>query len=437
MRVNRLVQWNKESLDFLKSAPDNSIDLRVMACHACASQTGEAFEEFVNSVNSENIRRKIRKVIILDSSYLYRHCVPGFYQYADPNIRTMWLLNNLYSIEKLEADVVMESWVEQVNSEEFKRAYKQIMIDFSGDENGNGIIPKFREIIISHSGKASSKGKGSLEGCINFTIEECAHACVYLKNEIIAYPLDFGPSIAFVNKHYKLNIRHLRYKISNHAETYKYSIPDPDKINQKVISFLTEAASNVNFFVSDKTGNFIYKNLAFAKIAGNIRAPDLDPNAWEISKKVMQERKQIIVEEGNLGVRYLSVKSPLIVDGEVEGVIGVAIDLTDSKKAEELESQNKIQKMRIEEQEKFKIISEQVAHDICSPLVVLSMLSKHCKNLSEKEHIALRNSITTIESIAKNLLDGYKRENNVLTEESYVLFPFSISEILGDKKHQF
>ncbi|MDR1523447.1 MAG: hypothetical protein LBS29_05830 [Endomicrobium sp.] len=54
----------------------------------CASQTGEGFEELINTINSESIKRKEKKGVITDTSYLYRHTIPYFSKYSDPNIPT-------------------------------------------------------------------------------------------------------------------------------------------------------------------------------------------------------------------------------------------------------------------------------------------------------------------------------------------------------------
>jgi hypothetical protein len=54
---------------------------------SCASQTGEGFEELINAINSEEIKRKVKKVVITDTSYLYRHDIPEFSKYSDPNFQ--------------------------------------------------------------------------------------------------------------------------------------------------------------------------------------------------------------------------------------------------------------------------------------------------------------------------------------------------------------
>ncbi|GHT96183.1 hypothetical protein FACS1894122_14320 [Alphaproteobacteria bacterium] len=54
MSTSRCVRWSKEALDFFESADDNSVFLEVVVSYSCASQTGEGFEELVNSINSDD-----------------------------------------------------------------------------------------------------------------------------------------------------------------------------------------------------------------------------------------------------------------------------------------------------------------------------------------------------------------------------------------------
>jgi hypothetical protein len=93
MSTERLVKWSKESQEFFEKAKNNSIILDLVISFGCASQTGEGFEELVNTINSENIKRKVKKVIITDTSYLYRHGIQNFQKYSDISIPAIWFLN--------------------------------------------------------------------------------------------------------------------------------------------------------------------------------------------------------------------------------------------------------------------------------------------------------------------------------------------------------
>jgi hypothetical protein len=67
-----------------------SIILDVFISYSCASQSGEGFEELVNSLNSKELNRKIKKVNIIDTSYLHRHMIPNFSMYSNPKVPTEW-----------------------------------------------------------------------------------------------------------------------------------------------------------------------------------------------------------------------------------------------------------------------------------------------------------------------------------------------------------
>ncbi|GHT96186.1 hypothetical protein FACS1894122_14330 [Alphaproteobacteria bacterium] len=305
---------------------------------------------------------------------------------------------NMVNVDKLTVDCTMKSWADGLRDARFQQWIKQIRIDFAGNEGGDGILYPFRRSVMATANEAVSKGNGTLKQCIDFILEECAYTCAFFKNVVMVYPTKLSLPIAFVIEHYKTNIRHLSYNMSNNAQRHKNRILDRNKINNEIIEFITTIASTVNFFVISKNGEFIYKNESLGKIVSELNAMSLNPETWENSLKAINLSRQVVVEEHDKGKVFLSVKSPLIIDDEIEGVIGLAVEITDRKKAQQLEIQSKLQEER-------KIIYDQIAHDIRSPLAALSMLARNCKGLSEKEHIALRNIATSIENITSDLLN--------------------------------
>ncbi|MDR1418334.1 MAG: hypothetical protein LBI80_04170 [Endomicrobium sp.] len=126
MSTERLIKWSKESQDFFAKAEDNSIVLDLVISLGCASQTGEGFEELVNTINSEEIKRKVKKVNIIDTSYLYRHTIPEFTKYSDITIPTEWYLKNSKAIEKLTVPVKLKLWARDINTEKFKNGIKRL-----------------------------------------------------------------------------------------------------------------------------------------------------------------------------------------------------------------------------------------------------------------------------------------------------------------------
>ena len=437
MSTTRCVKWSKEARDFFSSASDNSVVLDIVISHECRSQTGEGFEELVNSINSEEIKKKVKSVNILDTSYLCRHVIPTFAKYSNPEMPTEWSLTNKHSIEKLEIDnVIIRSWTKEINTSAFKDWFKQIMLDYAGDENGKGIVQEFRDLVIADSAVAAYKNNTPLENCIDFMLEECAHVCSnFYSTTNLVYPMKVSRSVEELASRYHIDINHLRYRTSTQTQNSPDHVTvNSEGIDREVALFMKEKVSNVNFFVMDRYGNHIYKNYAYDSIVGDINFGRLDPNSWKNSVEVMKTRRQAILEEEYQGANYLSVKAPLIINDKVEGVIGLAVDITDRKRMEQLEVQDKVQK-------EINLLSEQVAHDLQTPLAILSMFSYSCKELSEKSHIILRNAITSIRSIASHLLhekNGNETEEKLADPiEQYISVPYSLEDIISGKQYQY
>jgi PAS domain S-box-containing protein len=157
-----------------------------------------------------------------------------------------------------------------------------------------------------------------------------------------------------------------------------------------------------------------------------------------INKLVMEKEEVYSGEEASMynGFRtYLSYKTPLINNAEKNiGLLGISVDITDRKRAEELE-------LKIKLQEKTKTLAE-VAHDIRSPLASLSMLTEYFPNVSEKERVLLRNIAAKIEGIANRLLEKYQENNNANfitdeTSEQYIGVHLGLWDILSNKKYQY
>jgi signal transduction histidine kinase len=174
-------------------------------------------------------------------------------------------------------------------------------------------------------------------------------------------------------------------------------------------------------------------------MVGDTNFGRIDPQSWKTSIDVMNTRKQVIVEEEYEGRSYLSVKAPLIINDKVEGVIGLAIDMTNQKKAEELEIQNKLQAIKIINQKNFSAFISRIAHDIISPLVSLRSVVNSCKDLPEKQHSILRNAISGINSIADTLLEKYKEDqkNEYSERGQLILVHLALLEAVNQKIYQY
>jgi hypothetical protein len=278
MAPDRLVKWSKEAQEFFEKAQDNSIVVDLVISYGCASQTGEGFEDLINSINREDIKKKVKKVNITDTAYLYRHCTSDCLRYVDKNVSTLWYINNKSFINNLKVEVNLKSWVDGISTDTFKHWHKQILLDYNGDGKGNGIDRKFRELIISDASVASYKGDILFQQCVDFILEECAYICANLKNSVIIYPMPFYASINYIVTKYKLNLLHLFYTVSRYAKRKSNNIQGL-KMERDVFPFLVKTL-NANFFIIDRNGSYIYKNNELSNIVGDIPANIVAPEAW-------------------------------------------------------------------------------------------------------------------------------------------------------------
>ena len=182
-----------------------------------------------------------------------------------------------------------------------------------------------------------------------------------------------------------------------------------------------------NVYWSDKYGVYFGCNQNVADIFG-LQSPteiigktifDLLPNHPELAKKVSEEDKRIIdnnqerlyeetaVDSKGQDAIYLTRKSPLKKNGKIIGIIGISIDITYQKKAEQLEFYNK-------ELKKYTSI---IAHDICSPLYCVSSLTdliyKDEAVPAKYRDIALKikNTVNDVTNLATDLLNIAKIES--------------------------
>jgi PAS domain S-box-containing protein len=130
--------------------------------------------------------------------------------------------------------------------------------------------------------------------------------------------------------------------------------------------------------------------------------------------------------------RFLtSIKAPLHDDvGNVIGIIGTSIDITDRKEAERLKQE------KLEEQEKFTKTVLQVVHDIRSPLMVIDILAGEASHFPEEERIMLRNSVQRINDIASNLMNSYKSRGAEKEAQQLPLFVF-LNRLFSEKQLQY
>lgn len=169
----------------------------------------------------------------------------------------------------------------------------------------------------------------------------------------------------------------------------------------------------------------------------------------ETELKVISGKKIFQLEEISTFINerkervFLSTKSPLLNDkGNIIGVVGSSIDITDSKKAQALEIETAAQKAKLEEQQKFEEVVKKVAHDICSPLATLQMyLQVVQEELSDKTRLALASSVDSIRSTADGILSRYKRDSgknlDIVNAPQKIVLSLILSQIESEKKYEY
>ena len=176
---------------------------------------------------------------------------------------------------------------------------------------------------------------------------------------------------------------------------------------------------------------------------------EMAENAVKHNNLVMQTGRIISKEEltKNLATgetKYFTVfKGPLYDNnGKSIGVLCTAADITVEKNAELLKLEAERQRVKLEEQEQFKKVVDQVVHDIRSPLASLLMIIKsYEKDIPEQIRIPLRDASINIADIANNLLSRYEKDDTKILEieeePQPVMIALVLSQILSDKKYQY
>ncbi len=423
----RKIKWQHGAADFWKQVPDNSVELQFVVSYGSVSQTEKGFEDLVNTLNEPEIKSKIKKLIITDASYLYRHCIPEFATYSNSDSHTIWYMNNEAAIKNLQVNTEFASWADNIKTPKFQEWFNKIKLDFDGGGNDSRIVKSFRDAIVSNAAVAAYKGEYAFDNCVDFLLEECAYTCAFLQDSTLLYPTEFLPCMANAIERYNTNITLLTYKTSKHAQKHtKYRDSKFNILDKEIALFMKDKVSNVNFFVIDKEGRHLYKNYALLNVVGDFNAQEATIESWKNSLIVMQTRQTGLFEETYRDQIFLSVKSPLIINDEVEGIIGLAIDVTNQKKLEMLERKKEVQNL-----------AESVVHDIRTPLTVLSLLANHV-SLPEKKHLELKNVITSIETILEELLAKYKGTEELYgDQEQDICVQVAVIETLRLARYQY
>lgn len=190
-----------------------------------------------------------------------------------------------------------------------------------------------------------------------------------------------------------------------------------------------------------------YKELT-GKSAYDFYTPETAAIVEKHSKMVMAEGKTLSFEEELIdlvtGVKryYIAVRAPLFENTKVVGVVGSLTDVSALKEAEVLSIENEKLKVKIDEQEKFFQIANQLSHDIRSPLAAAKIWYEAIKcKLSEDERVMGRNALTRSTDILNSGFIQYKpsADDNIesLTEKKHVLLFSALEQVLAEKRLEY
>ncbi len=169
-------------------------------------------------------------------------------------------------------------------------------------------------------------------------------------------------------------------------------------------------------------------------------------------QEVLRTGKSIMTEESvkilTGKILYLSVAiAPFYdEDNQLIGTIGTSIDMTSQKETEVLKIENTAQKAKIDEQERFKKVVSQIAHDIRSPVAALLMLTKSglAKNIPENARVIMLDTATRINDIANNFnqytlkeKSSDKHEKKANNEIKNFMPSIGLQQILAEKKLEY
>lgn len=199
-------------------------------------------------------------------------------------------------------------------------------------------------------------------------------------------------------------------------------------------------------FWKDRRGTYLGGNLNQAKAFGfNSQSEFIGKTIFDLfgdqeaaklindtDNKIMNTGNPQIIEETIGEKTYLSQKHPIKdSNGNVIGLLGFAMDVTELKKHEILAKR---------QQQEFNESVGQMVHDIQSPLSGLITTVESTREIPEEKRITLRTATINITDITNQLLNQFKPEGNELTENNKrqsVLVSTILSEALGSIRRKY
>ncbi len=229
----------------------------------------------------------------------------------------------------------------------------------------------------------------------------------YSKKEVTVSTSDFS----ILNKLFYLN----QNELLNEIELYKNIIDSiPAGVYWKNLDYIYIGS---NKYTKDFYNKYfsIPDNSIIGKKDSELYPEHLASGFYVNDKKATQY-KQEVREEIKLGehkdmMYQISSKKPLYdKKGNVVGLIGVTLDITDRYQRLELEKINNEQKNKLAEQYRIQEMIRRLAHDIRSPLTSLLLAIENCSPyLPDSEQLLIQKITREIGNLANGILKSYSQ----------------------------
>jgi hypothetical protein len=181
-----------------------------MVSASSSRQSGLGLREFVNGVNL--LTDVIERVIVVDTSYLYRHKDPFFEAFDDAAVETPWQRMNGETLSLLAVEYEVVSWstlLREVGSGETFEEWARKIEELESDDSAFASQVAATLRIHNHH--------GTREGNVTFLREELAVQGLALRGCVQAYSDVLSAPMYYVHDRFGLNMRVLSYEVSNAA----------------------------------------------------------------------------------------------------------------------------------------------------------------------------------------------------------------------------
>jgi two-component system aerobic respiration control sensor histidine kinase ArcB len=210
--------------------------------------------------------------------------------------------------------------------------------------------------------------------------------------------------------------------VENPQALLEYSLSE---INRSLIDILP-----INVFLSNKEGYTIWANQRMLTTLGLASLQDFvgvhisrwGDQPWQCCQETMLTGKETAIEEkGENGCYYFTTRKPIIRNNEIQGVLGVSLDITDRKKAEIAKTQ----------------FLENITHDLRTPLSgivgVTHLMKETAEDPDDRNYTLYADMLVKASNSLYKLLDQIIESVHLTTGERLIAHQtFSLKSLLEE-----